>query len=64
MNRSEDCIALIGAGPMGLAAAKLMAQLGLPFQGFEMHDDVGGLRDIDGPRSTMYESAHLISSKK
>lgn len=31
MNRSEDCIALIGAGPMGLAAAKLMAQLGLPF---------------------------------
>ena len=54
MNRSEDCIALIGAGPMGLAAAKLMAQLGLPFQGFEMHDDVGGLWDIDGPRSTMY----------
>lgn len=64
MNRSEDCIALIGAGPMGLAAAKLMAQLGLPFQGFEMHDDVGGLWDIDGPRSTMYESAHLISSKR
>ena len=64
MDRSEDSFALIGAGPMGLAAAKLMVELGLPFQGFEMHDDVGGLWDIDGPRSTMYESAQLISSKR
>lgn len=64
MQDTRDRIALIGAGPMGLAAAKLLVQHGLPFQGFELHSDVGGLWDIDAPRSTMYESAHLISSKR
>ncbi|WP_246022278.1 flavin-containing monooxygenase [Pararhodobacter zhoushanensis] len=56
-------IALIGAGPMGLACAKLLVEQGIAFQGFELHSDVGGLWDIEGPRSTMYASAHLISSK-
>ncbi len=55
--------ALIGAGPMGLAMAKVLREQGIAFQGFELHSDVGGLWDIDAPRSTMYESAHLISSK-
>jgi cation diffusion facilitator CzcD-associated flavoprotein CzcO len=56
--------ALIGAGPMGLAMAKTLIEQGIPFRGFELHSDVGGLWDIDGPKSTMYETAHLISSKK
>lgn len=60
---AADKFALIGAGPMGLAAAKVMTEQGIPFQGFELHSDVGGLWDIDAPRSTMYETAHLISSK-
>ncbi|MEN8892548.1 flavin-containing monooxygenase [Planktotalea arctica] len=64
MTGTSKQIALIGAGPMGLAAAKLMAQHDIAFQGFELHSDVGGLWDIDGPRSTMYDSAHLISSKR
>jgi hypothetical protein len=55
--------ALIGAGPTGLAAAKVLIEQGIAFQGFELHSDVGGLWDIDGPKSTMYETAHLISSK-
>ena len=55
--------ALIGAGPAGLAAARNLARRGIPFVGFETHTEVGGLWDIDNPRSTMYESAHLISSK-
>lgn len=55
--------ALIGAGPAGLAAARNLARRGIPFVGFESHSDVGGLWDIDNPVSTMYESAHLISSK-
>jgi cation diffusion facilitator CzcD-associated flavoprotein CzcO len=38
--------------------------MGLPFQGFEAHTDVGGLWNIDNPRSTVYHSAHLISSKR
>lgn len=56
--------AVIGAGPMGLATARNLAKYGIPFVGFEIHSDVGGLWDIDSPTSTMYESAHLISSKK
>lgn len=56
--------AVIGAGPMGLAAARNLDKQGLPFVGYELHKDVGGLWDIDNPHSTMYESAHLISSKR
>ncbi|GAB3255145.1 NAD(P)-binding domain-containing protein [Alteromonas gracilis] len=55
--------AVIGAGPSGLAAARNLDRAGLPWQGYEMAGDVGGLWDIDAPRSTVYESAHLISSK-
>ncbi len=55
--------ALVGAGPTGLAAAKVLIEQGVAFKGFELHGDVGGLWDIDGPKSTMYETAHLISSK-
>jgi len=60
---SELPYALIGAGPMGLACAKVLREQGIAFVGFELHSDVGGLWDIEGPKSTMYQSAHLISSK-
>ncbi|WP_246156532.1 flavin-containing monooxygenase [Aquicoccus porphyridii] len=63
VTETRDSFALIGAGPMGLATAKVMVEQGIAFQGFELSDGVGGLWDIDAPRSTMYESAHLISSK-
>ena len=56
--------AVIGAGPMGLATARNLQKQNLPFVGYELHDDVGGLWDIDNPHSTMYQSAHLISSKR
>ncbi|EKF73725.1 flavin-containing monooxygenase [Alcanivorax hongdengensis A-11-3] len=55
--------AVIGAGPMGLATARNLKKYDIPFVGFELHSDVGGLWDIDNPHSTMYQSAHLISSK-
>ncbi|QEA13969.1 flavin-containing monooxygenase [Comamonas flocculans] len=57
-------IALIGAGPSGLAGARALQKAGVAFQGFEAWNDVGGLWNIENPRSTVYESAHLISSKK
>ena len=63
MQHTETKFALIGAGPMGLAMAKTLLEQGIEFQGFELADDVGGLWDINAPLSTMYESAHLISSK-
>ncbi|WP_146344509.1 flavin-containing monooxygenase [Phaeobacter marinintestinus] len=64
MTDTRDQFALIGAGPMGLAMAKVLKEQGIAFQGFELHSDVGGLWDIDGPKSTMYDTAHLISSKR
>ncbi|WP_077034273.1 NAD(P)/FAD-dependent oxidoreductase [Pelomonas sp. KK5] len=62
--RTEEQYALIGAGPSGLAAARNLQKEGLAFQGFEAWSDVGGLWNIANPRSTVYESAHLISSKR
>jgi cation diffusion facilitator CzcD-associated flavoprotein CzcO len=56
-------IAVVGAGPSGLAATRALTRAGLQVQGFEASTGVGGLWDIDNPRSTMYESAHLISSR-
>jgi len=56
--------AVIGAGPMGLCSVRNLSKHGIPCVGFEIHSDVGGLWDIDSSTSTMYESAHLISSKK
>lgn len=55
--------AIIGAGPMGLCTARQLKKHGINFIGFELHSDVGGLWDIDNPHSSMYQSAHLISSK-
>lgn len=56
--------AIIGAGPSGLASARALQKAGLTWIGFEKHAEVGGLWDINNPHSTVYESAHLISSKR
>lgn len=55
--------AVIGAGPSGLAAARALTRRGIGVDGYEASHGVGGLWDISNPRSTMYESAHLISSR-
>ncbi|PKO44027.1 MAG: monooxygenase [Betaproteobacteria bacterium HGW-Betaproteobacteria-3] len=60
---THELIALVGAGPSGLAGARCLQKHGIAFQGFEAHTDVGGLWNLGNPRSTVYESAHLISSK-
>ena len=60
---SDHRYAVIGAGPSGLSAARALQKAGIDFDGFEASRGVGGLWDIENPRSTMYESAHLISSR-
>ncbi|MGJ0558371.1 flavin-containing monooxygenase [Methylocystis sp.] len=60
---TDTTYAVIGAGPSGLAAARNLDRRGLPWTGYELSTGVGGLWNIDAPRSTVYESAHLISSK-
>jgi hypothetical protein len=64
MTNTECAYAIIGAGPAGLAVARNLDKLGIPWVGFEAGPTVGGLWNIDNPRSTMYRSAHLISSKR
>ncbi len=58
-----DRLAIVGAGPGGLCAARWLADRGLAFDLIERHRDVGGIWDIGFPGSPMYESAHFISSK-
>ncbi|WP_404438549.1 NAD(P)/FAD-dependent oxidoreductase [Microbacterium aerolatum] len=55
--------AVIGAGPSGLSAARALQKRGIEVDGYEASHGVGGLWDIANPRSSMYESAHLISSR-
>ncbi|WP_462157453.1 flavin-containing monooxygenase [Pseudoalteromonas sp. GB56] len=55
---------VIGAGPMGLCTLRRLKEQSIPVVGLEAHSNVGGLWDIDSATSTMYDSAHLISSKR
>jgi hypothetical protein len=55
--------AVIGAGPSGLAVMRALQKAGIAATGFEASHGVGGLWDITNPRSTVYASAHLISSR-
>ncbi len=54
---------LVGAGPAGLAAARWLKALDVPFEAFERNPDVGGIWNISFAGSPMYESAHFISSR-
>ena len=64
---NQPSIAVIGAGPSGIAAAKECLQLGLGERlvVYEKSGDVGGnwvYRDQPG-HSSVYETTHMISSK-
>jgi len=56
-------VAVVGAGPAGLAAARALKNEGLPFEILEQYSDAGGIWDVARPDSPMYQSAHFISSR-
>lgn len=58
-----DRACIVGAGPGGLALARAFLHLGIEFDCFERHNDVGGIWDQRNPGSPVYDSAHFISSK-
>lgn len=60
---SQGRVCVIGAGPAGLSAARALKRLGIPYDQYERHTDVGGIWDIDNPGTPMYETAHFISSR-
>ena len=57
-------VCIVGAGPAGLAQARALKAAGISFDLFERHDGPGGIWDIENPGTPMYETAHLISSKR
>ncbi|HEY3499862.1 MAG TPA: NAD(P)-binding domain-containing protein [Polyangiaceae bacterium] len=59
----EPRYCIIGAGPSGLAQARAFRLRGIDFDVFERGHDVGGLWDIENPETSLYESAHFISSR-
>ncbi len=61
---SKDKYIIIGGGPSGLSGAKNLKEMGIPFDAYEASSDLGGLWNINNEHSTVYESAHLISSKR
>lgn len=60
----ERPVAVIGAGPSGLASLKNLVDLGIPCVGYESHGDVGGIWDIENPRSSVYDNTHTITSRE
>jgi hypothetical protein len=60
-------IAIIGAGPSGLAAIKNLQEQGLTsITVFEKNNQIGGnwIYDESNQHSSIYETTHIISSKK
>lgn len=59
MNDRSTHMAVIGAGPVGLAVARALLQQSIPYEQLEADDDLGG-----NWYHGVYETAHIISSRK
>lgn len=59
-----DKIAIIGAGPSGLAAAKVFKERGIPFDCLEREGDIGGLWNPETGTGVVYDTTFLVSSRK
>lgn len=57
-----DRVAVVGAGPAGLATARALRNEGHAVTVFERNANVGGIWDIDAIGTPMYNTAHFISS--
>ncbi|MGW0433110.1 flavin-containing monooxygenase [Micromonospora sp. NPDC003197] len=56
-------VAVIGAGPSGLATLKALADQGVPAIGFDAAPQVGGLWVYGAPHSSAYRTLHLNTSR-
>lgn len=59
----QQCAAIIGGGPAGLAMGRALKVFGIDFDIIEQNDDFGGLWNRDWDKSPIYDSAHFISSR-
>jgi cation diffusion facilitator CzcD-associated flavoprotein CzcO len=60
---TKPTVAVIGAGPSGLAAMRNLKAAGINFVGYESHASIGGIWDRDNPKSSVYRNTHTITSK-
>ncbi|SJN11575.1 Monooxygenase [Leucobacter sp. 7(1)] len=54
---------IIGAGPVGMMAARAFLSQGLEVDIIERHRAIGGIWDLENPGTPMYESCSLITSR-
>ncbi len=66
MGGDDGKVAVIGAGPSGMAACQVLKTRGLPFDCFEKGSDVGGLwrYENDNALSSAYASLHINTPRK
>jgi hypothetical protein len=64
MTNTSDRYCIIGAGTSGLAVVKNFLAAGIPFDCLEREDTIGGNWAYGKPASSIYQSCHLISSKR
>lgn len=58
-----DKLCIVGAGPSGLATAKVFAERGIPFDWLERENDLGGIWNPATASGVVYETTHLLSSR-
>src|SRR5215212_3903398 len=59
----ERRVAVVGAGPAGLAALRALAAAGLDAVAFERGARVGGVWTLEDRHTASYSSLHLITSR-
>lgn len=64
MNGIDNTVGIIGGGASGIGVAKALTEVGLDYEVLEAAGGLGGNWRPDGPASKMYDSVHLISSKR
>lgn len=63
VHESQPDVAVIGAGPSGLATMRNLKEAGIDFVGYESHAGIGGIWDRANPKSSVYRNTHTITSK-
>lgn len=60
----SDTVAVVGAGPSGLAALKNLKAKGIPCVAYEAHQGLGGIWNRENPRSSVHRETHTITSRE
>lgn len=62
--RSSQPVAVIGAGPSGLAMLRNLKKEGISCVAYESHADLGGIWNRANAKSSVYRNTHTITSRE